>query len=84
MDKVLTPMVTSVSDFRSDIPGSLKRSNNEPFAVLNNNKPSFYVLSPVHYEQILEILADLELEATVTRRLNRDGRSTVAVNLDDI
>ena len=56
MDKVLTPIVTSVSDFRSDMPGTLRRAKREPFAVLSNNKPSFYVLSPEHYELITELL----------------------------
>lgn len=84
MDKVLTPMVTSVSDFRSDISGTIRRSHDEPFAVLNNNKPSFYVLSPSHYEQIVEILADMDLANTVRSRLDRADRSSVPIDIADL
>lgn len=84
MEKVLTPIVTSVSDFRSDMPGTLRRAKREPFAVLSNNKPSFYVLSPEHYELITELLFDLDIAPLIEARIKNAERNSVSVDIDEI
>lgn len=84
MDKVLTPIVTSVSDFRSDMPGTLRRAKNEPFAVLSNNKPSFYVLSPERYELITELLFDLDIAQLVEDRVKSAEKRSIVVDIDEL
>lgn len=84
MDKVLTPIVTSVSEFRSDMPGTLRRAKREPFAVLSNNKPSFYVLSPEHYELITELLFDLDIAGLVEARMKSAEQNSVSVDINEL
>ena len=84
MDSVLTTMVTSVSDFRSDMPGTLARSKKQPFAVLSNNKPSFYVVSPELFEQFSELLFDLEIAKKVEQRIESAKTNSITVDLEDL
>lgn len=84
MEAILTDMATSISDFRGDMQGTLKRSNSKAFAVLNNNKPSFYVVSPEQYKLVAEILADLEIAELVKSRIESAKTNAVAVSLDEL
>ena len=84
MEAVRTEMITSISDFRSDMQGTLKRSNRKPFAVLSNNKPSFYVISPEQYELVAEILADLDITDKVKARLESAKTNAVSVSIDEL
>jgi antitoxin StbD len=84
MDKVLTQIVTSTSEFRNDIPGALKRAKRKPFAVLNNNKPSFYVLSPEDFERIAEVLFDLEITPLVEKRIKSAKSNAITVDLNQL
>jgi len=80
MEEVLTKMTTSISDFRSDMQGTIRRANNEPFAVLSNNKPSFYVVPADLYDRIAEMLFDLEIAGEVKRRLAEGNFVSVDIN----
>jgi antitoxin StbD len=84
MDKVLTQIVTSTSDFRNDISGTLKRAQRKPFAVLNNNKPSFYVVSPEDFEQIAEMLFDLQITPKVQERISSAQKNSVVVDINEL
>jgi antitoxin StbD len=84
MDKVLTQIVTSTSEFRNDIPGALKRANRRPFAVLNNNKPSFYVISPEDFEKISETFFDLQITPLVESRIESAKTNAVTVDPNDL
>ena len=84
MDKLLTQNVTSVSEFRNDMAGIVKRAGNKPFAVLNNNKPSFYVLSPAEYERLNELVFDAEIAPLVAERAQSAKTNSVVIELDDL
>ena len=84
MDKLLTQNVTSVSEFRNDMAGIVKRAGNKPFAVLNNNKPSFYVIPPEQYKLVAEIIADLEIAELVKSRIESAKTNAVSVNIDEL
>ena len=82
MQKILTTSTTSVSKFKNNPAESLRQAAGKPFAVLNNNEPSFYVLSPELYEEVMEIFweqkkRDELLTASAERHL------AVKVNLQD-
>ena len=51
MDRILTTRSTSISTFKTNPQAALREAGDEPFAVLTNNKPSFYVLTPELFEQ---------------------------------
>jgi hypothetical protein len=50
MDTILAAKTTSISEFKSNPAAALKNAGDEPFAVLTNNKPSFYVVQPELYK----------------------------------
>ncbi len=56
MDRILTDLTINISEFKKNPNASVKKANNKPFAVLTNNKPSFYVMSPKFYNEIEELL----------------------------
>lgn len=83
MKEILTRMATSISEFKKNPNLEVKKAEGEPFAVLTNNKPSFYVLSPEHFEALCEQLWESDITPTVLNRLqNLDD--TVKVNIDEI
>lgn len=80
MDQILTMKATSISDFKQNPNREVKLAGDEPFAVLTNNKPSFYVLSPKLYDELLEKLWELEITPTVLHRLKNSSSITVDIN----
>ena len=58
MDTILASLTTSISEFKSNPSAALKKAGKKPFAVLTNNKPSFYVMTPELYESITELLLE--------------------------
>lgn len=83
MKEILTRMTTSISEFKKNPNQEVLKADGEPFAVLTNNKPSFYVLSPEHYEALCEQLWESEISPTVLERL-KDSGNTVKVHLDEL
>ncbi len=83
MDTVLAAKTTSISEFKSNPAAVLKRAGDEPFAVLTNNKPSFYVIQPELYESIVELLFDAQITPLVKKRLARIKKS-IPVSLSDL
>ena len=82
MDQILTMKATSISDFKQNPNREVKLAGDEPFAVLTNNKPSFYVLSPKLYDELLEKLWELEITPTVLHRLKNS--SSIKVDINDL
>ena len=73
---------TSISDFKQNPNREVKLAGDEPFAVLTNNKPSFYVLSPKLYDELLEKLWELEVTLTILARLQHS--KPLKVNIKDL
>jgi antitoxin StbD len=82
MDQILTMKATSISDFKQNPNREVKLAGDEPFAVLTNNKPSFYVLSPKLYDELLEKLWELEVTPTILARLQNS--KPLKVNIKDL
>lgn len=83
MDRILATKSTSISKFKSNPQAALRSAGDEPFAVLTNNRPSFYVMKPELFEEIAELLFDMELAPTVRKRLQRLQRA-IPVQIDDL
>ena len=82
MDEILTDIVTPISEFKKNPNLSVKRADGKPFAVLTNNRPSFYVLTPELYDDILERLWEAKIAPELRKRL--DDEDWVEVTLDDL
>jgi PHD/YefM family antitoxin component YafN of YafNO toxin-antitoxin module len=51
--------------------------------VLTNNRPSFYVLPPELYDQLAELIYDIEISKVVEKRL-AENRPRVKVRIEDL
>jgi antitoxin StbD len=83
MEKVLTEMTTTISKFKENPAQVVREANGEPFAVLSNNKASFYVLSPEFYDYLLELAWERQIVPEVLRR-TADRSKTIRVRLEDL
>lgn len=86
MRRILTDLTTTISEFRKNPNQAVEKANGKPFAVLTNNKPSFYVLSPEDYDELMERIWEHEVTPTVLERLQdvNDPSKWIEVNLDDL
>lgn len=86
MDMIGDELVTSISEFKKNPRAEIGKANGKPFAVLTNNKPSFFVISPELYEQFAEMLWERRMEATLEKRLEEslDPKNVVKIDLGDI
>jgi antitoxin StbD len=83
MEKISTGLTTSISEFKKNPNSEVAKAGNKPFAVLTNNRPSFYVLPPELYERILEMIGDIEMEPVLRKRLAQK-HAGVVVSLDEL
>ena len=84
MERIMTDLVTTISDFKKNPNKQVKRAGDEPFAVLTNNKASFYVLSPKAFDAILEALWEAEMMPTLLERAKADPSKRVRVDIKDL
>ena len=83
MEAVMTQSATSITEFKKNPNESVAQAGNRAFAVLTNNKPSFYVVPPELFEQIAEIIFDLEITPKLRKRMAESGRA-VRVSIDKL
>ncbi|MEO8363797.1 MAG: type II toxin-antitoxin system Phd/YefM family antitoxin [Ilumatobacteraceae bacterium] len=74
---------TSITEFKKNPNESVARARNRAFAVLTNNRPSFYVVPPELFERIADIISDLERTPKLKRRMSESGKA-VRVSIDDL
>jgi antitoxin StbD len=79
----MTDITTSISEFKVNPNREVAKAGNKPFAVLTNNKPSFYVLSVEAFDEIMEKLWEAQIAPTLLDRRKR-LHEAVEVNLEDI
>jgi antitoxin StbD len=83
MNKLLATKSTSISEFKENPNAILKEADGEPFVVLTNNKPSFYVIRPDLYESFAELLLEVRLTPTLNKRLSRLEKA-ISVEIKDL
>ena len=76
-------MTTTISEFKKNPNLEVRTAGDEPFAVLTNNKPSFYVLSPEQYETLCEKVWEREIEPLLKSRL-ASVDTAQAVDIDSL
>jgi antitoxin StbD len=82
MNMIGDELVTSISEFKKNPKAELSKAAGRPFAVLTNNKPSFFVISPELYEELAEILWERRIESTLERRLTESSHPGKLVEID--
>lgn len=69
MDAIYADFSISMSEFKKNPAQVLRTAGEKPVAVLNHNRPAFYMVTPKLFEALVEELADRDLVAIVRQRL---------------
>ncbi len=78
---ILTSISASVTELKKDPMNTVAAGDGFPIAILNRNEPVFYCVPRKAYEDLMDKLEDLELNAIADAR---QGQNTVRVTLDDL
>lgn len=74
-------MTASITELKKSPMDTVLAGQGEPVAILNRNTPAFYCVPAELYEQMMERLEDLELNAIADTRANQ---KRISVNIDDL
>ena len=79
--RILADQCVSISELRKNPIRSVEEAGGKPLAVLSHNQPAFYCVPTALFEQITDMLEDIELAKIVS---DRSDDETVDVDLDDL
>lgn len=83
MDAIYANYSISISEFKRNPARVLRAAGEKPVAVLNHNRPAFYLITPKLFEALVEELADRDLVDLVRHRLAMKD-SAIEVDLDEL
>ena len=83
MDEVLTKATTSISEFKKNPNEFVAKAGNQAFAVLTNNKPSFYVVPPELFDEIAEILWERDITPLILER-SKNLANAIPVTIEEL
>jgi len=83
MNTVLANRSASVSELKTNPKKVIEGSNGSAVAILSHNSVMGYMLSPEHYQELLEKMADMELALVAHERLQQDFQP-IRVNIDEL
>jgi len=83
MDTIYADYSISMSEFKKNPAQVLREAGEQPVAVLNHNRPAFYMVAPRLFEALVEELIDKDLTELARKRL-RERDSAIEVDVDQI
>ena len=83
MDTIYADLSISMSEFKKNPAQVLRSAGEKPVAVLNHNKPAFYMVTPKIFEVFVEALMDRDLTEIVRHRLLQKDQA-VEVDIDSV
>ena len=83
MDTIYADYSISMSEFKKNPAQVLRSAGEKPVAVLNHNRPAFYMVTPKLFEALVEKLVDLDLVELVRHRLAHKD-TAIEVDIDTI
>ncbi|MEA3643849.1 MAG: type II toxin-antitoxin system prevent-host-death family antitoxin [Lamprobacter sp.] len=83
MDTIYADYSISMSEFKRNPAQVLRTAGEKPVAVLNHNRPAFYMITPKLYEAMVEELVDRDLVELVRHRLANEDNA-IEVDIDAI
>jgi len=83
MDTIYADYSISMSEFKKNPAQVLRSAGEKPVAVLNHNRPAFYMVTPKLFEALVEKLIDLDLVELVRQRLAYKDMA-IEVDIDKI
>ena len=83
MDTIYADYSISMTEFKKNPAQVLRTAGEKPVAVLNHNRPAFYMLTPKLFEALVEELSDRYLVELARQRLARKD-TAIEVDIDQI
>jgi antitoxin StbD len=83
MDTIYADLSISMSEFKKNPAQVLRSAGEKPVAVLNHNRPAFYMLTPRLFEALIEEMTDRDLNDLVRTRLAQRN-AAIEVDIDAI
>ena len=83
MDAIYGDFSVSMSEFKKNPAQVLRTAGEKPVAVLNHNRPAFYMVTPKLFEALVDELADRDLVELARQRLARKAEA-IEVDLDQL
>lgn len=83
MDTIYADYSVSMSEFKRNPAQVLRTAGEKPVAVLNHNRPAFYMITPRLFEAMVEDLVDHDLVELVRSRLAFEN-DAIEVDIDNI
>ncbi|CAI09530.1 MULTISPECIES: type II toxin-antitoxin system Phd/YefM family antitoxin [Aromatoleum] len=83
MDAIYADFSVSMSEFKKNPAQVLRTAGEKPVAVLNHNRPAFYMVTPKLFEALLDELADRDLVELARQRVARK-ETAVEVDIDTL
>ena len=83
MESVLASCSASISELKKNPSALIEKSDGQPIAILNHNRPTAYLIPAETYEQLMEKLEDFQLGIIVKER-QHEKISAVEVSLDEL
>jgi antitoxin StbD len=81
MDTIYADFSISMSEFKKNPAQVLRIAGEKPVAILNHNKPAFYMVTPKLFEALIDALENRDLAKIARRRLVQAGKA-VEVDID--
>ncbi|MBT6340137.1 MAG: type II toxin-antitoxin system Phd/YefM family antitoxin [Desulfobacula sp.] len=83
MESVLAECSASISELKKNPSALIEKSDGEPIAILNHNRPTAYLIPAETYEAILEKIEDYQLGLIIKERQN-EKISAVEISIDEL
>ena len=83
MESILADVAVSMSEFKKNPAQVLRTAGEKPVAVLNHNRPAFYMITPKLFEALVEELADRDLVELTRQRLAMVNQA-IEVDIDQL
>ena len=83
MEKIYANLTACVSELNKNPTALIKKANGRSVAIINHNKPVAYLISVGAYENMQNILEDVELSELVAERMKEKDQAII-VSLDHL
>ena len=81
ISNILSDVAISISDLKKNPMEAIRQGDGSTIAILNHNKPAFYCVPADAYEEIMDKLENIELNAIAD---SRSSQKRIKVDLDEI
>lgn len=81
--RLLIEIAVSITDHKKNPMATVAAGDGRAVAVRNRNEPAFYCVPAKSYEELMDLVEDLELNRLADARL-ADGHEPVRVSLDSL